>query len=318
MEKYCIKNPVLLIGFNRPDIIQQNIENLQQFDFNKLYVAVDGPRPYVQGEKERVDQVRNLVKNIKFCERVYYKINETNQGCEVTESSAISWVLENEEAIIVLEDDIIAHKSFFMFMDEMLARYKDNKKIAMVSGCNFSPMPFPNNEDYCFCQSGHTWGWATWKRVWQEYSLYEEIDNKFLTNSFLNNNSANKGIALRRKALYLDMQMRGKGNNTWDYMFSYFRVTRGLLSIVPRSHLTSNVGLFGLHARGKEKGHNLPIDDSFEVHNHPKKVIWFKEYDIHHYKEWSKSKRTIKSSIKNILVYFNLYKIVSKHLSLFS
>ena len=308
MEKFKINIPVLLIGFNRPDLIKRNLENLSQFSINKMYVTVDGPRSYVQGEVEKVNQVIDLVRGIDFCDNVYYRINEVNKGCEITETSAISWVLEKEEYVIVLEDDIIAHESFFRFMDEMLNRYKDDEIIAMVSGCNYTPMKFPNNADYCFCQSGHIWGWGTWRRVWKEFDLYEKINPKFLSNTFLTARSANNEIAQERRLLYTNMKSKGIGNNTWDYMFSYFRVIHGLLSIVPKSHLTSNIGLYGLHAKGETKGHNMIIDDDFVVKVHPESVSWFKNYDVYHYENWLKPSRSkIKSSLIIFLLNTHLY-----------
>lgn len=308
MDKYKVTIPVLLIGFNRPDIIKLNLENLSQFSISKMYVAVDGPRNHVQGEGQKVHQVIDLVKKIDFCDEVEYRINEINKGCEITESSAISWVLEKEEYVIVLEDDIIAHESFFRFMDEMLNRYKNDDRIAMVSGCNYTPMKYPDNADYCFCQSGHIWGWGTWKRVWKNFDLFEDIDSDNLTDSFLNAHSANKEIAQRRKISYEEMKTKGRGNNTWDYMFSYYRVSRGLLSIVPKSHLTSNIGLYGLHAKGEGKGHNMVIDDEFVVKVHPESVFWLKDYDIYHYDNWVKRPHSrIKSAIISFLLKTHLY-----------
>ena len=114
------------------------------------------------------------------------------------------------------------------------------------------------------------------------------------------------------------MKSNGRGNNTWDYMFSYFRVAQGLLSIVPKSHLTSNIGLYGLHAKGEGKGHNMVIDDDFVVKVHPKSVSWFKDYDVYHYDNWSKRPSTrIKDVIINFLVKMHLYSTIKKLRSLF-
>lgn len=310
MEKYKIDIPVLLIGFNRPDLIKRNLDNLSQFSISKMYVSVDGPRSHVQGEKEKVDQVIDLVKGIDFCDSVDYRINEVNKGCEITETSAISWVLEKEEYVIVLEDDIIAHESFFRFMDDMLNRYKYDDKIAMVSGCNYTPIAFPNNEDYCFCQSGHIWGWATWRRVWKGFDLNESIKDEFLSDSFLLSHTASSEIANYTKELFYKMREKGKGNNTWDYMFTYYRITRGLLSIVPKSHLTSNIGLFGLHAKGETKGHNMAIDDIFVAIKHPQNIFWNKEYDVYHFENWiAPSKPFFKGALIVILKKLHLYSV---------
>ena len=298
-NNFCIKVPVLLVGFNRPDIIQKSIENLRQYSPQNLYIAIDGPRVGSEDDDIKVTQVRKIVKDIDFCPNIHYRISEVNHGAEATISSAISWVLEKEDEIIVMEDDVIGHKSFFQFMQDMLERYKDNNRIAMVSGCNYTPISYPNGEDYCFCQSGHTsGGWATWKRVWKDYDLYEEIKDEFLNDEFLQTISPNKEIARRRKKAFLKMKEKGKNNN-WDYMFSYFRETRQLLSIVPRTHLTSNIGVYGLHQRGATAVNYRTIDEGFVAIRHPKEVIWNKEYDVYHYSHWVK--QTLWKRIKNRL-----------------
>ena len=283
-----VKVPVLLIGFNRPDLIKQNLENLRQQKVQKLYITIDGPRKERSDDAANVEAVRNLVKGIDFCPEVYLKLREENVGAEVNVSEGITWALEQEEYVIVLEDDVMAHESFFRFMQEMLELYKEDERVAMVSGCNYSPMP-KNSADYCFCQSGHTGGgWATWKRVWDGFSIFEEIDDKYLSSSFLNSVSISRKVANRRKRVFKRIKKAGSGNSTWDVMFSYYRVTRKLLSIVPRSHLSSNIGINGLHYSGIDKGLMMKIDEEFKATHHPSDVTWNKMYDIYHYEHYIK------------------------------
>lgn len=301
-DKFHVEVPVLLVGFNRPDVIQKSIDNLRQYSLQKLYIAIDGPRVGNVDDDIKVSQVRQIVKNIDFCPNIHYRINDENHGAEITISSAISWVLENEEFVIVMEDDIIGHQSFFQFMQDMLERYKDDERVAMVSGCNYTPMKFPNDEDYCFCQSGHTsGGWATWRRVWNNYDLYEDIKDEYLATDFLLTISANKKIAKHRKESFLKLKENGKNKN-WDFMFSYFRNSRKMLSIVPRVHLTSNIGIYGLHQNGATSANFRKIDDSFVAVHHPKNVTWNKEYDAYHYHVWIE--RTLWKRIKGRFIRF--------------
>ena len=298
-----VKVPVLLIGFNRPDLIKQNLENLRQQKVQKLYITIDGPRNGRSDDVTNVEVVRSLVKGIDFCPEVYLKLREENVGAEVNVSEGITWVLEHEEYVIVLEDDVMAHQSFFRFMQEMLERYKDDNRVAMVSGCNYTPIPLPNNEDYCFCQSGHTGGWATWKRVWKDFDLYEKVDKAFLSKGFLKDNSANVAIARRRRFVFARMRRNGAGNSTWDMMFSYYRVSRQMLSIVPRAHLTSNIGLFGLHYQGADKGLMMKIDEEFRATHHPSDGAWSKMSDKYHYEHYTKESvfRKIWRRVKKII-----------------
>ena len=40
-----VTEPLLLIAFNRPDHFEQLIERLRESEPQRIYVAVDGPRP---------------------------------------------------------------------------------------------------------------------------------------------------------------------------------------------------------------------------------------------------------------------------------
>jgi hypothetical protein len=277
--------PVLLIGFNRPDTIAVVFDCIRAVRPAKIYVALDGPRVNKDGEVLLCNEVKAIVKEITWdCEK-HYLFNEENKGAEVTVSSAVSWALKYEEYVIVLEDDIVATKSFFYFMQEMLIRYKDCTEIAMVSGCNPTPIYLPNNEDYLFGIYGHTWGWGTWKRAWSKFDL--EISNyeTNLKSDFLDKISNNNAEKNYFKNIFTMMLQNGAGSNTWDYCWFYIRLINGWLSVIPRVNLTSNIGIYGLHAMGSTKHHFQTFDENFKAENHPKNIKRNIEYDIFHFKK---------------------------------
>lgn len=286
MENIKIEVPVLVIGFNRPDVIRQTFDLVCQAQPLKLYVAIDGPRADKEGEANLVEEVKAIVQQVDWECETYYRFHTENKGAEITVSSAIAWVLEKEEYVIVLEDDIIAPVAFLRFAQEMLIRYKDDPRIAIVSGCNFTPIPTPNDEDYFFAKYGHSWGWATWQRVWEDFDLNREIKKEHLKLSFLKSITNLTKEAKYYRKLFKRMRKRGIGNNTWDYMALYTFRTMNKLSIVPRVNLTSNIGVCGLHASGETEHHFRPYDANFVVKKHPEKIECWTEYDKYHFKTY--------------------------------
>lgn len=297
-KKYEVKAPILLIGFNRPEEIRRNIENLRQVSPQKLYITIDGPRIGNESDLHLVEEVRAVVKDIDFCPHIEYRIHETNQGGNYTICTGISWVLSKEKSVIIVEDDVMTHPSFYRFMDEMLTRYSNNSQIAMVSGCNYTPMPFPNGEDYCFCHSGHIWGWGTWKRSWEDFNLDETIEDKFLSDEFLNQISLTSAQKKHYREFFNWLSQQSSGTISWDYMYAYYRLTRQLLSIVPKGHLTSNIGIDGWHISKRNKGQFMRIDDNFTVTCHPIQVVWNKDYDKYHFNKWIRQSWIIRLKIK--------------------
>jgi hypothetical protein len=285
--------PVLLIAFNRPDTTKIVFDKIRAAQPLKLYVAVDGPRDSKKGEADLVKEVREIVQDVDWKCETQYKFNDINQGAEVTVSSAVTWSLKKEEYVIVLEDDIVAPLAFFRFAEEMLIRYKDIDRIATVAGSNYTPIKLPNGEDYFFAKYGHTWGWATWKRTWEKFDLYTDIPDEHLDKNFLGKICNNRAETNFYRKLFKVMKQNGPGNSTWDYVFLYKRWISNSISVIPRVNLTSNIGVFGLHARGKTENHFRPFDEQFKVIKHPEKVECNVEYDKHHFRKHINFRRTI-------------------------
>lgn len=279
-----ITTPVLFIAFNRPDVVKESFGFIRAAKPRKLFVAIDCPRHDKDNEVHLVEQVKKIVKNVDWDCQVQYKFNEKNLGAEVTVSSAVSWVLENEEYVIVLEDDIIAPFSFFHFAQEMLDMYKDIDNIYMISSCNTTPMKTNNNVDYFFAVYGHTWGWATWKRAWIKFDLYINDFDQCLDDEFLDKHTYSLKEKRYWKSLMSKMKQMGSGNNNWDYCWMYVRFRDQALSIVPSNHLSSNIGIYGLHANGKTEHHFKSFDENFIVNKHPERIDRNIEYDKHHFK----------------------------------
>lgn len=166
-------DPVLVIAFNRPDLLRQLIARLRVVKPTSIYLAVDGAREDRPGEGELVQRCRDLARSIDWPCSVSTLFHDTNLGCGVGVSTAISWFFDHEEGGIILEDDILPDPSFFEFCGELLERYRDDGRVFAISGCNFVP---PDHQmdptrPYRFTNIPHIWGWATWKRSWSNYEL---------------------------------------------------------------------------------------------------------------------------------------------------
>lgn len=296
--EYFLHTPVLLIGFNRPDVIRESFKFIRKAKPQKLFVALDGPRKEKDGEHQLVDDVRHIVEQVDWKCETHYMFNEENKGAEVTVSSAVSWVLQKEETVIVLEDDIIAPIAFFRFAQEMLLRYAENEKVYMVSSNQWTPFQMPNDEDYLFGIYGHTWGWATWKRAWQRFDLnvgdFKSVLKRIESDSLVNS----KKEKWFWKNIIRGFQDRGQGKSTWDYCWSYIRFKEQGLSIIPKYNLTSNIGVVGLHASGATKHHFRPYNADYFASKHPQTICRNFDYDQLHLSEYLMKPYTLMVRLK--------------------
>jgi len=275
--------PVLFIIFNRLDTVKQSFDAIRKYRPKRLYLAADGPRIGKDGELERCLEVRSWVlSQIDWQCDVRTRFQNQNIGCGHHPESAITWLFEEEECGIILEDDCVASYSFFEFSSEMLERYKDDNRISIICGSNFDKEHLcrSDSSDYFFSKISYTWGWATWRRTWKSYDF-----------SMKGWNQISKGRLLRwlfKEPEYreywryiFDETVRTQPQDIWDYQFFFSCYNRRQMSIVPNVNLVSNIGV------GQDATHTIEADGKMELKvasltfplKHPNKVVCNSAYD---------------------------------------
>ena len=95
--------PVLLIGFNRPELIAKRLGELSGSTSREIYVSIDYHSPEMQRQMEAA--INNSV-NSNSSNKVITIFHDKNLGLARHVTKAISLVLQNHDRVIVLEDDI--------------------------------------------------------------------------------------------------------------------------------------------------------------------------------------------------------------------
>mgnify|MGYP003319351554 CR=1 FL=1 len=236
--------PILMIGFNRPDFTRGLLDCVRRVRPTKLYFAVDGPRADRPDDDRTVSAVRAVVGNVDWPCDVKTLFRESNLGCARGVAEAISWFFDAEPYGIILEDDIRPTEGFFAYASELLERYREDPRVGMVAGFDAYGNQTPKNESYHFSNRPDIWGWGTWRRVWQDYSLDISAYLPRL-DEIVSRHTAN----LRERRLMKEGFAQVLCNpKTWDYQFQLMFVSKGYLSAVPRKRLVTNVGLGDVRA----------------------------------------------------------------------
>ena len=201
----------------------------------------------------------------------------TNLGCKDAVSSAITWFFSHVEEGIILEDDCLPDPSFFRYCVELLERYRNDARVMMVSGYN----PVRNmqtQESYLFSMYGAIWGWASWRRAWQAYSLdramWENQANQKEVRQLI-------GSAWQWKIKRWSYERAFSGQkNTWDYQWEFARILKHGLSTIPSVNMIENIG-FGAdstHTAGKDSL-RLPAQPIAFPLEHPHLIEQNRTYD---------------------------------------
>lgn len=188
-----MNTPVLLITFNRPAYVRQMIDALRAANVSNLYVFKDGPRPNNTADYKASKEIEDIISSIDWGCTVKTNYMQNNLGCGYGPYSAISWAFQYEDELIILEDDCVPTIPFFDFCSEMLEKYRDNPKVRHISGrSQYTESPVFERFDYIFTQYAPTWGWATWKRTWQDFDMQMRELKQFFKNGGFSSQFATK------------------------------------------------------------------------------------------------------------------------------
>ena len=252
-----LNTPILLIGFNRPDLMKGAIDRLRVVKPTKLYVGIDGARNEV--ENMVVDEVKELIKAVDWECEVKTNFQKSNLGCKNGPLAAINWFFECEEMGIILEDDIEAEESFFRYCQELLIKYKNDERMGTISGDNYTEIT-DENSSYMLSRYSQTWGWATWKRVWVKYD--DQISNwpKDKETGWLNKLFDNRWVVIYWTLIF-EAVYNKEIKTAWDYQWTYMSWKNNLWTIIPSKNLVTNVGIGidgATHTKLKSKLYQFP------------------------------------------------------------
>ena len=241
-ESEGFREPILILGFNRPDRVRELIDALRPKRPTQVFLAVDGPRPDHASDIGLVEETRKCVDLIDWPCDVQTRFLHENLGCGRAVSSAIDWFFDHVERGIILEDDVSPGPDFLDFCAALLDYYQDDDRVFAISGCNFVPPGIPEQPaSYRFSALTHVWGWASWRRAWRHY----EFD--------MSNWRKRLPMARRWQAMGADAGgfiywtavfdwMRWGKIDTWDYQWTLAQMAAGGLTATSNANLVENVG----------------------------------------------------------------------------
>ncbi len=274
--------PVLLVGFSRPDTTQQVIEAIREARPQRLYVALDAPRPHKTGEAELCEQTKRVILDtIDWDCELQTLFREQNLGCARGVSGAVTWFLEHEEMGIILEDDCVPSQSFFSYCRELLHRYRNDERIMHISGFNVQQGIQRGDASYYFSRYAELWGWATWRRAWQQFDFEMTSFAEYLEQDGLAATFRHRGVQ-KRWVQNLDQVLSEDPPTVWGYRWLYSIWKESGLAITPNVSLTQNIGFDERAVHTKATNHQFAQIGAHEMAQltHPSVVVPHEAADV--------------------------------------
>ena len=237
--------PILAVGYNRPislDRLLHSLQNAVYRDQVKLYISIDG-----NGNAETV----RIAEQFKwpFGEKELI-IHPSNLGLKRHIMQSVSLV-EQHEAIIVLEDDLYVSPFFHEYVSQATAFYAGLPQIGGISlyshGYNetaqFPFQPIHDESDVFFLQIASSLGQCWTRQQWSDFiSWYEEPDS--MTDASF-------------QALPPNVKLWP--DSSWKKIFIQYMIARNKYFVYPRISLTTNFSDAGQHMSRHEQFLQQPL-----------------------------------------------------------
>ena len=243
---------IAIFAYNRPYHLKKTLDSLEKNEFASeldLFFFCDGPKSKedIINNKEIVKIYNNLT---KFKKKKIFR-STINKGLFKSMKDGINKVFEEKDYVIVIEDDLIFNKFFLKYMINSLQYYKNNNLVGSVSGYSFVDTELNEASDQLYLSQRHSsWGWGTWKHVWQKM-----IWQKHEIEQNINNSHFQKKFNLLGNDMYYMLRENLNGNlDTLDILFNYNCNMLNKFCICPKKSFIKNIGLdgSGIHCKKDE------------------------------------------------------------------
>ena len=231
--------PVLLLHYNRPENLRKQLDII--FNHNsdrKIYISIDGPNSTEQSLAVNL-QLKKIVQEFEELLQISTQYFKTNLGCRNGVISGINWFFEHNHAGIIIEDDIAFDTDFLSYCDaneDYLNDYILSGFCVNNSSCNWLSL------------HGTVWGWACHRKYWHQFRAFQP---KWTT--YVNVIKTATCVKERINLLSQICQNTSSDIDTWDFDWSFFRRSQKILTLMPKTSFTTNIGFEdGTHTKSKK------------------------------------------------------------------
>lgn len=248
------KVPVLLILYNRVEETHNVFQVLRTVQPTQLYVAGDGPKNGNVQDRKRVYKTRSVIQPEWACQ-VHTKWHEDHMGRSRIIEDSMRWFFENEEEGIILFEDTLPSYDFFPYCEDLLSRYRNNEHVFSIGGSylrhrsrkRYKKRLRKGGPSYFFSAYATTWGFATWKNRWNDFTLsmdqYNTDDFAKIVSPYMKKQ--------KQKFYWINRFNIIKKFNAsyWFYQFNLHIWAHNGICISPYLNLVTNIGFKKEHRK---------------------------------------------------------------------
>ena len=184
---------------------------------------------------------REIAEDIDWECEVHRNYQTVNAGCDPSNFNAQKWAFSLCDKCVVFEDDSIPSVTFIRFCKEMLDRYEHDERIVMVAGFNTDEVTPDVPYDYFFTTVFSIWGWASWRRVIDQWDgKYQFLDDEYNMHQL---RQVTKERRYRDTMLRMCYDHQALGKEYYESIFWACMMFNNGLAIMPTKNMINNLGV---------------------------------------------------------------------------
>jgi hypothetical protein len=230
--------PIALFVYNRPEHTRRTLNYLQKnllADESRLFIFSDAPK--TTDDKAKVEQVRQLIKEVSGFKSVKIILRKENLGLANSIISGVTQLVNEYGKIIVFEDDLLSSPYTLQYFNEALTHYATEEKVMHI-GAYMYELADKKLPQTFFFRAATSWGWATWARAWKDF----EDDVDILLNQFDKNKTDQFSINGTMNFWKQLTGFKAGKNNSWAIRWYASIFLQGGLTLNPSVSLIQNIG----------------------------------------------------------------------------
>src|SRR5580704_7112714 len=125
--------PIALFVYNRPEHTRRTLAYLEKnllADESRLFIFSDAAK--TDDDKAKVEQVRQLIKEITGFKSVKVTLRKENMGLANSIISGVTTLVNEYGKVIVFEDDLLSSPFTLQYFNEALTRYVNDIEVMHV------------------------------------------------------------------------------------------------------------------------------------------------------------------------------------------
>jgi hypothetical protein len=242
---------VLLLGYNRPEMLYRRVTELSNNKVCNVYISIDGGSesrtPEMEVTKFFARQTFRKTKNFNL------KHHKKNLGMVKHITQEISNILINHEYIIVIEDDIVITQNFIENMLGGINLQNSLGSYGIISGWSPLYAKIPHNK-WRIVSGPSIWGWACSRKTWAGYTY--DLSKINIEQELKKHSKWNK---LRKDIKQKNLRQFKKAQQnplySWDIQLAFLLLKKDTISLSPVFSITGNEGFNdsrATHTKGKK------------------------------------------------------------------